>query len=692
MDKSTKKKENRRKHRHHDKKSEAVSIAIIGNPNCGATTLFNRMTGGIKQKGRFFECCHTAKEGPVRAHKNTTVVELPGTYSLSAYTLNDITARDILINGKPDVIVNIVDATGFERSLYLTLQLMELDIPMVVALNMMDEIRNNNIDFDLQKLEKELTVPVIPISANKNRGIHDLIHYAIEAAKYKTVPKKIDFCSGHVHTAIHSIAHLIKDDADKAGLPLRFCCTKIVEGDEPVLKQLSLKDPELEIIDHIVSDMEHHLNTDREAAMADMRYAFIQDLASKVITRPASTTREQDRSLLIDKILTHRIFAIPIFFGIMLLIFYFTFDSIGQWLSDWLGMGIDKTVSLIDSGLSAGGAAPALHSLIINGVCAGVGSVLSFLPRIAVLFFFLSILEDSGYMPRVAFVMDKLLRKVGLSGQSIVPMLIGFGCSVPAIMATRSLPSKRDRHLTIALIPFMSCSAKLPLYAMFISAFFENNRVLIMAAIYLLGIIVSVVCALIFKHTLYKGDPVPFVLVLPPYRLPAMKSVWLRMWENIKEFIKKVFTIVFIATIVIWFLQSFDAGMNMVSDPDDSILAAMGKVAVPLFEPLGFADWRASTALITGLSAKEAVVGTMAVLTGATDVAALSAMLIEIFTPLTAFVFMVFCLLYMPCVATLATIKKEMNGWWHAILVVLFQTTVAWIVAFIVYSVGGIFI
>ncbi|MCQ4638029.1 ferrous iron transport protein B [Anaerovorax odorimutans] len=669
-----------------------IDIALIGNPGCGLTTLFNQMTGGSVHTGHFSTPGNKTKEGPVKNHKDVNVIELPGTYSLSAYSIDDVATREILLRGKPDVIVNVIDATGFERNLYLTLQLMELELPMVLALNMMDEMENNQIDIDLQKLSQELTIPVIPIAASKNRGTHDLIHYALQAAREHHVPQKIDFCSGHVHTAIHTVSHLIAEDAKKAELPLRFCCTKIVEGDEPTLEALRLGDPELDIIDHLIEDMQNHLGTDRESAMADMRYAFIEKLCKKVLSRPVQSTKEHARSVRMDRILTHRIFAIPIFLCIMLLVFYFTFGSLGTWLSDLLSAGIDKCVEAISYALLGAGVNPAFHSLVIDGICAGVGSVLSFLPIIAVLFFFLSILEDSGYMPRVAFVMDKLLRKLGLSGRSIVPMLIGFGCSVPAIMATRSLPSKRDRSLTMALIPFMSCSAKLPIYAMFTAAFFTDHKALVMIGLYVTGIIVAIVCALAFKGTLFRGDPVPFVLVLPPYRIPAMKSVALRMWENVKGFIKKAFTVIFVATIVIWFLQSFDTGFNMVSSSDTSILADIGKIAAPIFAPLGFGDWRAATALITGMSAKEAVVSTLAVLTGAADGASLSAMLTQVFTPLSAFAFLVFCLLYMPCVATLATIRREMGGWRYAFGVMLFQCVVAWIVSFIVFHVGGLFL
>ncbi|MFV0517333.1 MAG: ferrous iron transport protein B [Aminipila sp.] len=672
------------------KHSHTINIALIGNPNCGLTTVFNQMTGGVQHSGHFATTQRATKEGPVKRHKGVNVIELPGTYSLSAYTVDDIATRDILLRGKPDVIINIVDATAIERNLYLTLQLMELEIPMVIALNMMDEIKNNKISIDIQKLSQRLTVPTIPISASKNDGIHDLIHYAIEAAQSKQKPEKIDFCSGYIHTAIHSIAHLINDDVEAANLPLGFCCTKVVEGDIPMINELNLQAPELEIIERIIQDMEHHLNTDREAAMADMRYSFIELLCKEVITRFAENTKEQERSIRMDKILTHRFLSIPIFIGIMFLVFYFTFGSIGAYLSGKLSNVIDFIIGLISSGLTEANVSPVLHALIVDGICAGVGSVLSFLPIIAVLFFFLSILEDSGYTPRVAFVMDKILRKLGLSGRSIVPMLIGFGCSVPAIMATRSLSSSRDRHLTIALVPFMSCSAKLPIYAMFTAAFFSHNKALVMTGIYFTGIIVAIICALIFKSTLFKGNPVPFIMVLPPYRIPAAKSVWLRMWENVKGFIKKAFTVIFIATIIIWFLQSFDFRLNLVTSSEQSILACLGQAVSPIFQPLGFGDWRAATALITGLSAKEAVVSTMAVLTGASEGVALSTMLTEIFTPLSAFAFMAFCLLYMPCVATLATIRREMGGWRYAILTVCFQTVVAWLVAFTIFNVGSL--
>jgi ferrous iron transport protein B len=663
-----------------------INIALIGNPSSGLTTLFNQMTGGVQHTGIFSTNTNKTKEGPVKGHKNIGVIELPGTYSLSAYTVDDLSTRDILLHGKPDVLVNILDATNLERNLYLTLQLLELEIPMVLAFNMMDEVRKNEISIDLQTISDILTVPVIPISASKNQGIHDLIHYAIETAHSGHIPSKLDFCSGHIHTAIHAISHLIENEAADAGLPLRFATTKVVEGDQVIIENLKLQAPELDIIGHIIDDMEKHLHTDREAAMADMRYAFIDKLRAKTIKTESIETLEHIRSVKIDRLLTHRIFAIPIFLGIMFLVFYLTFEVIGKFLRDWLALGIDWIILEIGKFLTESDVSPAFQALIVNGVLTGIGSILSFLPIIAVLFFFLSILEDSGYIPRVAFVMDKLLRKIGLSGRSIVPMLIGFGCSVPAIMATRSLPSKRDRQLTIALIPFMSCSAKLPIYAIFTAAFFSSYQGLVMTGIYLTGILVAITCALIFKLTIYKGDPVPFVMVIPSYRFPSLISVGLRMWENVKGFIKKAFTVILLATIVIWFLQSFDFGLNMVSSSEHSILASIGRAIAPIFAPLGFGDWRAATALITGMSAKEAVVSTMAVLTGTTGTASLDLMLNEIFTPISAFSFMVFCLLYMPCVATLTAIKRELGGLRYALLITLFQTVVAWLVAFLIYQ------
>ena len=664
-----------------------LTIALVGNPNSGKTTLFNQLTGSNQKVGNLPGVTIESKEGFVKDHKGVRVVDLPGIYSLAPYSMEEVVARDYIVNQRPDVIVNIVDATNIERNLYLSLQLMELETPMVIALNMMDEVRNNGVFIDLEQLKDVLSVPVIPISASKNEGIHDLIHSAIETAEKRLLPKKIDFCSGPVHNAIHSISHLIENEAKTAGLPLRYAATKTVEGDALIMDKLKLEEPERDIIQHIVDDMEFHLKTDREAAMADMRYCFIENLSEQVLTRTGES-KEHRRSVRIDEILTHKYLALPIFFGIMLLIFWLTFGVFGTWLSDLLAMGIDHVAAITDEAMSNTNINPALHSLVIDGIFAGVGSVLSFLPIITILFFLLSIMEDSGYVPRVAFFMDKLLRKLGLSGRSIVPLLLGFGCSVPAVMATRTLPSKRDRYMTIILVPFMSCSAKLPIYAMFTAAFFKDHQALVMFSLYILGILVSIVCALILRSTIFSGKPVPFVMVLPNYRMPVLKSVWLRMWENINGFIRRAFTIIFLATIVIWLLQSFDIGFNMVESSSDSMLASIGVLAVPIFAPLGFGDWRAATALITGLSAKEAVVSTFAILMDAPNSAALPAMMTDIFTPLTAFVFLVFCLLYMPCVATLAAVKREMDSLWLALGVVLFQTGVAWIVAFMVYNIG----
>lgn len=668
-----------------------IHFVLVGNPNSGLTTLFNQLTGGVLHMGSFSNSTRVTKEGLVRKHKGVNVIELPGIYSLSAYSKEDISSRDILTKEKPDVIINVVDASSIERNLYLTQQLMELETPMVLALNMMDEMRNNGVYVDLQKLEGELSIPVIPISASKNQGIHDLIHAALEVHEAKRVPKKLDFCAGHIHTAIHSISHIIDDHAKQAGLPLRYSATRIVEGDGLIVQDLKLQPAQIDIIGHIVEDMEKQLGTDREAAMADMRYAFIENLCKKAVLKDGAG-KEHLRSLRIDTVLTNRYLAIPIFLGIMFFVFWLTFGLAGRYLSGIFSWGIDHVTDWVDGLLSQSSISPALHSLIIDGVFAGVGSVLSFLPIIAVLFFFLSILEDSGYIPRVAFVMDKLLRKLGLSGRSIVPLLIGFGCSVPAIMATRTLSSKRDRFVTILLIPFMSCSAKLPIYAMFTAAFYEEYAALAMMGIYLTGVFVAILVALLLKATVFSGNPVPFVMVLPNYRLPAAKSVGLRMWENVKGFIKKAFTVIIIATIVIWLLQSFDFGLNMVTNSENSMLAKIGILAAPIFAPLGFGDWRAATALITGLSAKEAVISTLAVLTGATEGGSLTALLGMIFTPLSAYAFLIFCLLYMPCIATLAAVRREMGGMKAALAVVLFQTLVAWIAALIVYQVGSLIV
>lgn len=668
-----------------------ITFALIGNPNSGKTTLFNQMTGSNQHVGNFPGVTVEKKDGPVRGHKGVAVVDLPGIYSLSPYTAEEVVTRDFLIFDKPDAIINIIDATNIERNLYLTLQLMELNVPMILALNMMDEIRSNGVSIDIQKLEEQLGIPVVPISASRNEGVDELTHRAIKCAEAKTLPRNLDFCSGYVHSAIHSIAHLIADEAKEAGLPLRFASTKVVEGDQPVIRRLKLMEPELDIIQHIVDDMEVHMNTDREAAMADMRYCFIEKLCS-VCVRKEGQSKEHLRSIRIDNVLTHKYFAIPIFLAFMLIIFWLTFNVIGSGLSDLLGLGIDSITMATDQALSSVDLNPALHSLIINGVFAGVGSVLSFMPIIVVLFFFLSVLEDSGYMARVAFVMDKLLRKIGLSGRSFVPMLIGFGCSVPAIMATRTLPSERDRKMTIMLTPFMSCSAKLPVYAVFTAAFFAKYQALVMISLYIMGMAVAVIAGLVLRKTVFEGSPVPFVMELPSYRMPAAKSVMLKMWERALDFIKRAFTVIFIATIVIWALQSFDFGLNIVSDAGDSMLASVGKLVAPVFAPLGFADWRAATALVTGLTAKEAVVSTFAVLLGASDAGSVIPLLSQLFTPLSAFSFLTFTLLYMPCVAAMAAVKREMGGWKSAVGVMAFQTLTAWIAAFVVYQIGSFII
>lgn len=664
-----------------------INAALVGNPNSGKTTLFNQLTGSSQKVGNLPGVTIESKEGCVKGHKGVKVIDLPGIYSLAPYSTEEIVSRDYIIDQKPDVIINIVDATNIERNLYLTLQLLELETPLVIALNMMDEVRNNGVFIDIPRLSQALGVPVVPISASKNEGIHDLIHSAIETAGKRTVPQKIDFCTGPVHNAIHSVSHLIEEQAMEAKLPLRYAATKTVEGDDLILDRLNLHEPDIDIIQHIVDDMEFHLGTDREAAMADMRYCFIEDVCGRIITKTGES-KEHLRSVKIDEILTHKYLALPIFLGIMLFIFWLTFGALGTSLSDLLGAGIDRLSDITDEALSNTNISPVLHSLIIDGVFVGVGSVMSFLPIITILFFLLSIMEDSGYIPRVAFFMDRLLRRLGLSGRSIVPLLLGFGCSVPAIMATRTLPSKRDRYMTILLVPFMSCSAKLPIYAMFTAAFFEGHKALVMFSLYITGVIVAIICALLLKSTIFSGKPVPFIMVLPNYRMPVMKSVWLRMWENIAGFIRRAFTIIFFATIVIWLLQSFDTGFNMVESSDRSMLASIGTLAVPVFAPLGFGDWRAATALITGLSAKEAVVSTFAILLNAPDSASLPLLMAEVFTPLSAFAFLIFSLLYMPCVAAMAAARREMGSILGALATVSFQTVVAWVAAFLVYNIG----
>ncbi len=667
--------------------SVSITFALAGNQNSGKTTLFNQLTGSNQHVGNFPGVTVDRKDGKIRG-QNATVVDLPGIYSLSPFSNEEIVTRDFLIKDRPDGIINIVDATNIERNLYLTMQLIELDIPIVIALNMMDEVRENGGTIDINRLEEALGVPVVPISAAKNEGIAELIEHAMHVARFKESPGRVDFCPSEgsdsdtaMHRSLHAIMHLIEDHAKRSGLPVRFAASKLVENDEPILEQLELDENEKETLEHILLQLESESGSDREASLADSRFSFIEAVCDESVVKP-SESKQRIRSLRADKILTGRFTAIPAFLLIMALIFYLTFGPIGTGLSDLLAMGIDKLTSAVDSGLTAFGLNPVVHSLVIDGIFAGVGSVLSFLPIIVVLFFFLSILEDSGYMARVSFVMDKILRKIGLSGRSFVPMLIGFGCTVPAIMATRTLSSERDRKMTILLTPFMSCSAKLPIYALFTAAFFSSCQSLVMIGLYLIGIIVGIIAALILKSTGFKGNPVPFVLELPNYRMPRAKNVSQLIWEKTKDFITRAFTLIFFATIIVWFLQSFDTRLNLVTDSSYSMLASLGSLIAPVFAPLGFSDWRISTALITGFTAKESVVSTLVVLLGG-DIAALKGM----FTQFSAFVFLVFTLLYTPCVAAIATVRRELGRRW-SIAVVVMQCLIAWLVAFIVHTIG----
>ncbi len=667
-----------------------MRFALAGNQNCGKTTLFNQLTGSNQHVGNFPGVTVERKDGQIRGHRDATVVDLPGIYSLSPYTNEEIVTRDYLLDDHPDCIINIVDATNIERNLYLTLQLIELQLPMVLALNMMDEVRANGGTIKVQTLSNELGIPVVPISAARNEGVDELVDVAIRTAEAQQRPARVDFCSGAVHRCIHAVAHLVEDHAQRIGVPPRFAATKLVEGDDPMLEKLKLSDNEKDMVEHSVTEMETELGTDREAALADMRYTFIEGLCAHTVVKNGES-REHLRSLKMDEVLTHKYLAIPIFLCIMLLIFWITFGVVGSALSDLLSLGIDAATQAASAALAAYGLNPVVHSLVIDGVFAGVGSVLSFLPTIVVLFFLLSILEDSGYMARVAFVMDKLLRKIGLSGRSFVPMLIGFGCSVPAIMATRTLSSERDRRMTILLTPFMSCSAKLPIYGMFTMAFFPRYRALVMILLYVGGMAVGVLSGLILSRTAFQGNPVPFVMELPNYRMPSPKSVGLLLWDKAKDFLTRAFTVIFLATIVIWFLQTFDTRFNVVSAGGQaSMLAGIGQVIAPLFAPLGCSDWRATTALITGFSAKETVVSTLAVLTGA-NTAQLPAALAEMFTPAAACAFLAFTLLYTPCVAAIAAVRRELSGR-HAAIVVCYQTLVAWLVGFVVYQLCGLFL
>ena len=671
------------------REGEPLTFGLIGNQNCGKTTLFNQLTGANQHVGNFPGVTVDRKDGQIKNHPEATVTDLPGIYSLSPYTNEQIVTRDFLIQNKPRGIINIVDATNIERNLYLTMQLIEMDIPMVLALNMMDEVRENGGTIQVNRLEEALGIPVIPISAAKNEGIGELIEHAIHVARYDECPGRLDFCDANgengqaaIHRCIHAVVHLIEDHAKKAEIPARFAATKLVEGDKLILQQLGLDRNEEETLEHMIHEMEEECAKDREAALADMRFKFIEKVCTQTVVKPTES-KAHARSVKADKILTGKYTALPAFAAIMGLIFWLTFGVIGAGLSDWLSVGIDIVTDFADRALTAYGLNPVVHSLIIDGIFAGVGSVLSFLPIIVVLFFFLSILEDSGYMARIAFVMDKLLRKIGLSGRSFVPMIIGFGCSVPAIMATRTLSSERDRKMTILLTPFMSCSAKLPIYALFTYAFFPKYRALVMVGLYFTGIIVGVLFSLLLKNTAFQGEPVPFVMELPNYRLPSLKSVGMLIWDKAKDFITKAFTIIFMASIVIWFLQTFDVRLNVVVDSKDSLLALIGGFAAPVFVPLGFGDWRISTALITGFTAKESVVSTLTVLFGG-DMSALN----TLFTPFSALVFLVFTLLYTPCVAAIASVKREMGTARSAFLVVIMQCVIAWIVAFAVRMIG----
>ncbi len=659
-------------------------FALAGNQNCGKTTLFNALTGSNQHVGNFPGVTVDQKSGEVREHKECTVVDLPGIYSLRTYTQEEIVTRDYILNQKPDGIINIVDATNIERNLYLTLQLLELRVPMVLALNMMDEVRANGGTIDVQKLSDDLGIPVVPITAAKGEGVSELMDRAVETAKNRVLPKVYDFCAANspVHRCVHAVVHLIEDHAERLGLPPRFCATKLIEGDRDMADRLVLDQNERELLEHCIVQMETENGLDRNASLADMRYTFIEQVTADAVVK-CHESKEHKRSVAWDRVLTGKYTALPVFFGVMLLIFWLTFDVIGQGLSDLLALCIDYVTAGVDGALTAYGINPVVHSLIIDGIFAGVGSVLSFLPIIVTLFFFLSILEDTGYMARVAFVMDKLLRKIGLSGRSIVPLLIGFGCSVPAIMATRTVSSDRDRKMTILLTPYMSCSAKIPIYGFFTAVFFTDHKALVMISLYVLGIVVGILAALVMKGTAFRGKPVPFVMELPNYRMPSAKSVGLLLWEKAKDFLQRAFTVIFLATVVIWFLQSFDTRLNVVTDSADSLLALIGQWLAVLFRPLGFGDWRCATALISGFIAKESVVSTLQVLLG-------NAAITSLFTTRSAISFLVFTLLYTPCIAAVATIRRELGSRIKTVGVVLLQCVVAWLAAYIAYAVGGL--
>ena len=661
-------------------------FALAGNQNCGKTTLFNALTGSNQHVGNFPGVTVDQKAGVIKGTDHQ-VVDLPGIYSIRPYTQEEIVTRDFILKSKPDAIINIVDATNIERNLYLTLQLLTLQVPTVIALNMMDELVGNGGSVDVQKMSEALGVPVVPISAAKNQGITELVDTLIDTASRRVTPKVQDFCpEGPVHRCIHAVCHIIEDHAQRINIARRFCAMKLIEGEQDFFDALELSQNEKELIEHTVIEMEHETGLDRNAALADMRYNFIEKVCGECVVK-AKESREHRRSMQIDKVLTHRIFAIPLFIAIMGLVFFLTFNVVGAFLSNVMSYAIDGLTLLADRALTAYGINPVVHSLVIDGIFAGVGSVVSFLPLIVTLFFFLSILDDSGYMARVAFVMDKLLRKIGLSGRSFVPMLVGFGCSVPAIMATRTLSSNRDRKMTILLTPFMSCSAKIPIYTLFAAAFFPGHELLVMLALYFGGILVGILVALVLKNTAFKGNPVPFVMELPNYRFPSAKSVVLLMWEKAKDFLTRAFTVIFMATVIIWFMQTFDTRLNVVENSADSILAALGRLVSPIFAPLGFGDWRMVTALVSGFTAKEAVVSTFGVILGVST-EQLGIALHSLFTTASAASFLAFCLLYTPCVAAVSTIKTELKSGWKTVGIVFAQCLVAWLAAFMVYHVG----
>ena len=679
----------------HEKKDEhplpdhvPLTFALAGNQNCGKTTLFNQLTGSSQHVGNFPGVTVDRKDGMIRGKSNTLVTDLPGIYSMSPYSSEEIVTRNFVLDEHPKGIINIVDATNIERNLYLTMQLMELDVPMVLALNMMDEVRQNGGSVLVNRMEEMLGIPVIPISAAKNEGIDELVEHALHVAKYQEKPRIIDFCDanedgGAVHRCLHAIMHLIEDHAQAAGIPVRFAAAKLTEGDQLIMDSLKLDQNEKETLEHIIKQMEKERGLDRAAAIAHMRFDFIERVCDETVVKPKES-KEHLRSMKIDRILTGKYTAIPCFVGIMGLVFFLTFSVIGAFLQNLLDMGITALGGMVNRWMTAANVSDVIHSLVIDGVFNGVGSVLSFLPVIVTLFFFLSLLEDSGYMARVAFVMDKLLRKIGLSGRSIVPMLVGFGCTVPGVMASRTLPSERDRKMTIMLTPFMSCSAKLPIYAFFTAAFFPEHGAIVMIALYFGGIVMGILMALLMRRTLFSGEAVPFVMELPNYRMPGAKNVGPLLWDKAKDFLQRAFTVIFVATLVIWFLKTFNAHLIIVEDSKDSILAMVASVAAPIFRPMGFGDWRISTALITGFMAKESVVSTLSVLFGNT------ATLLSCITPLSAASLLVFCLLYTPCVAAIASIKRELGGKW-AVGVVIGQCVIAWLVAFVVYLVGGLF-